>query len=45
MLNERTGGGHDSLEPSGRNRSQGAQSTLAVISVLQQGRLVSTAKA
>jgi hypothetical protein len=45
MLNERTGGGHDSLEPSGRNRNQGAQSTLAMISVLQQGRRVSAAQA
>jgi hypothetical protein len=45
MLNERTGGGHDSLEPSGRSRNQGAQSTLAMISVLQQGRHVSAAQA
>jgi hypothetical protein len=45
MLDERTGGGHDSLEPSGRSRNQGAQSTLAMISVLQQGRRVSTARA
>ena len=42
MLDERTGGGHDSLGPSGRNRNQGAQSTLAMISVLQQGRRVSS---
>ena len=41
MLDERTGGGHDSLGPSGRSRNQGAQSTLAMISVLQQGRNVS----
>ena len=40
MLNPQTGGGHDSLGPDGRNRNQGAQSTLAMISVLQQGRLV-----
>jgi hypothetical protein len=45
LLNERTGGGHDSLEPGGRNRNQGAQSTLAMISVLQQGRRVSTVRA
>jgi hypothetical protein len=45
MLNEHTGGGHDSLEPSGRSRNQGAQSTLAMISVLQQGRRVSAAHA
>lgn len=38
MLNAQTGGGHDSLEPSGRDRNQGAQSTLSMISVLQQGR-------
>ena len=45
MLNERTGGGHDSLELGGRNRNQGAQSTLAMISVLQQGRRVSAVRA
>ena len=45
MLNERTGGGHDSLEPGGRNRNQGGQSTLAMISVLQQGRRVSAVRA
>ena len=45
MLNEQTGGGHDCLEPSGRSRNQGAQSTLAMISVLQQGRRASAAQA
>jgi hypothetical protein len=44
MLNEHTGGGHDSLGPAGRDRNQGAQSTLAMISVLQQGRLISAAQ-
>jgi hypothetical protein len=45
MLNEQTGGGHDSLEPGGRSRNQGAQSTLAMISVLQQGRRAAAAPA
>jgi hypothetical protein len=38
MLDERTGGGCDGLGPTSRNRNQGAESTLAMISVLQQGR-------
>jgi hypothetical protein len=38
MLNEHTGGCHDALGQTGRNRNQGAQSTLSMISVLQQGR-------
>lgn len=33
-----TGGGFDGLEPSGRNANQGAESTLAAISTLQQAR-------
>jgi len=41
MLDERTGGGCDGLSQTGRNRNQGAESTLAMISVLQQGRRVS----
>jgi hypothetical protein len=41
MFNEHTGGGHDGLGPTGRSRNQGARSTLAMVSVLQQGRLVS----
>ena len=41
MLNEHTAGGHDGLSLTGRNRNQGAESTLAMISVLQQGRRVS----
>jgi hypothetical protein len=38
MFNEHTGGGHDGLSRAGRNRNQGAQSTLAMVSVLQHGR-------
>jgi hypothetical protein len=37
MLDERTGGGCDGLSATGRSRNQGAESTLAMISVLQQG--------
>jgi hypothetical protein len=43
MLNEHTGGGHDGLGPTSRSRNQGAQSTLAMISVLQQGHRVAAA--
>jgi hypothetical protein len=42
LLDAQTGGGHDGLGPAGRNRNQGAESTLAMISVLQQGCRVST---
>jgi hypothetical protein len=35
MLDERTGGGCDGLGSNSRNRNQGAESTLAMISVLQ----------
>jgi hypothetical protein len=38
MLDERTGGGSDSLGPTSRSRNQGAEATLAMISVLQQGQ-------
>lgn len=38
MLDERTGGSSDGLGPTGRNRNQGAESTLAMISVLQHLR-------
>jgi hypothetical protein len=41
MLNPHTAGGHDGLGAAGRNRNQGAESTLAMISVLQQGCRVS----
>jgi hypothetical protein len=44
LLDEQTAGGHDGLGPAGRNRNQGAESTLAMISVLQQGCLVSTVR-
>ena len=43
MLDERTGGGCDGLGVNSRNRNQGAESTLAMISVLQHGRRLSTA--
>jgi hypothetical protein len=36
-----TGGGHDGLQPSGRNENQGAESTLAVLSTLQHARQTS----
>ena len=38
LLDAKTGGGCDGLGPSGRNRNQGAESTLAMISVMQHGR-------
>jgi hypothetical protein len=41
MYDARTGGGYDGLERYGRNDNQGAESTIALISTLQQGiRLV-----
>ncbi|HEY5358600.1 MAG TPA: glycosyltransferase [Streptosporangiaceae bacterium] len=43
LLDERTGGGCDGLGPTSRNRNQGAESTLAMISVLQQGARVQAA--
>jgi hypothetical protein len=43
LLDEQTGGGCDGLGPAGRSRNQGAESTLAMISVLQQGRRLATA--
>lgn len=43
MFNEHSGGGHDGLGPAGRDRNQGAQSTLAMVSVLQHGRRFTTA--
>jgi hypothetical protein len=42
MLDEQTGGGCDGLSATGRSRNQGAESTLAMISVLQQGRRLTT---
>jgi hypothetical protein len=44
LLDAHTAGGHDGLHPAGRNRNQGAESTLAMISVLQQGCRVSTVR-
>jgi hypothetical protein len=38
MLNPGTGGGYDGLSATGRNANQGAESTLALISTLQQSR-------
>jgi hypothetical protein len=43
LLDEQTGGGCDGLGPAGRSRNQGAESTLAMISVMQQGRRLATA--
>jgi hypothetical protein len=37
MFDPETGGGYDGLERGGRNDNQGAESTLALISTLQQG--------
>ena len=37
MYDRQTGGGYDGLEPGGRNDNQGAESTIALISTLQQG--------
>ena len=38
MLDPHTGGCSDALSGTSRSRDQGAESTLAMISVLQQGR-------
>ncbi|MEX1124744.1 MAG: glycosyltransferase [Acidimicrobiia bacterium] len=40
LYDPRTGGGCDGLTPEGANQNQGAESTLAVLSVLQQARSV-----
>ena len=45
MLDERTGGCSDALSRTSRSRNQGPESTLAMISVLQQGRLLDAAVA
>ncbi|MGH9009214.1 MAG: glycosyltransferase, partial [Acidimicrobiia bacterium] len=37
MYDPQTGGGYDGLECDGRNDNQGAESTIALISTLQQG--------
>jgi hypothetical protein len=44
LLDERTGGCCDGLSRTIRNRNQGAESTLAMISVLQQGSRVSAVR-
>lgn len=38
-----SGGGYDGLERGGRNENQGAESTLALLSTLQQGRRIGAA--
>jgi hypothetical protein len=38
LVDERTGGCSDGLTGAGRSRNQGAESTLAMIAVLQHGR-------
>jgi hypothetical protein len=40
LIDERTGGCSDGLTDTGRSRNQGAESTLAMISVLQQGHRI-----
>jgi hypothetical protein len=40
LYDARTGGGHDGLTREGTNQNQGAESTLAALSVLQLARLV-----
>jgi hypothetical protein len=40
MFDPITGGGYDGLEPGGHNDNQGAESTLALVSTLQQGLLL-----
>jgi hypothetical protein len=45
LLDEQTGGGCDGLTPAGRNDNQGAESTMAMISVLQHGhRLIAASR-
>jgi hypothetical protein len=45
LLDAVTGGGCDGLTPGGRNTNQGAESTIAMISVLQHGqRLLAAAR-
>jgi hypothetical protein len=44
LLDERTGGCSDGLTGAGRSRNQGAESTLAMISVLQQGNRMASAR-
>ena len=44
LLDERTGGGCDGLGRTSRSRNQGAESTLAMISVMQQGLRLTPAR-
>ena len=43
MFDDESGGGFDGLEPSGVNRNQGAESTLALVSTMQHARCVAAA--
>ncbi len=45
MLDERTGGCSDALGRLSRSRNQGAEATLAMISVLQQGHRLAVTEA
>jgi hypothetical protein len=45
MLDPKTGGCSDALSRTGRSRNQGAEATLAMISVLQQGHRASLSAA
>lgn len=45
MWDPATGGGYDGLHPSGPNRNQGAESSIALISTLQHARLLAPAPA
>ena len=45
MLDPATGGCSDALSRTSRSRNQGAESTLAMIAVLQQGRSVADQQA
>ena len=40
LLDAETGGGSDGLEPTGCSENQGAESTVAMLSTLQHGRLL-----
>ena len=45
LLDERTGGCSDGITSAGRSRNQGAESTLAMIAVLQQGHRMTATRA
>jgi hypothetical protein len=45
MLDEQTGGCSDALGRLSRSRNQGAEATLVMISVLQQGRRLAVTEA